>query len=78
VSAAAVLLELAAVGITVDAIDGQIRCRHREGALSHELAARVRAQRDEILSLLADPDAFRVAMAIEIFDAEPVDPAGQL
>jgi hypothetical protein len=76
-SAAAVLLELAAAGITVDAIDGRIRCRHPEGALTHELAVRVRAQRDEILRLLADPDAFRVAMAMEIFDAEPVDAAGQ-
>ena len=71
-SAAAVLLELAAAGITVDVVEDRIRCRHPEGVLSADLAARVREQRDAILGLLADPDAFRMAVAMEIFNAEPV------
>ena len=70
-SAAGLLLELAARGIGVDAHDGMVRCRHRHGALPDELAARVRARRDEVLALLADPDALRLAAVWELFGAEP-------
>ena len=70
-SAAALLLELRARGIEIDVVDGQIRCRHAPGALPAELAGRVRAQRGEVLALLADPDALRLAVAQAIFDAVP-------
>ena len=70
-SAAALLLELLARGIAVDAVDGKIRCRHAPGALPAELADRIRDCRDGVLALLADPDALREAAAREIFDAEP-------
>jgi hypothetical protein len=73
VSAASVLLELLERGIAVDVVMGKIRCRHGDGVLSPGLAARVREHRAEILALLADPDALRLTMAAEIFDAEPVD-----
>ena len=69
-SAVGLLLELAALGIRVDAVDGQIRCRHSAGALPAELAERVRARRGAVLALLADPDELRAAMARELFDAE--------
>lgn len=72
-SAAELILELMERGVAVDVVNGQIRCRHAEGALSPGLAARVRANREEILALLVDPDAFRLAMAMAIFDAEPID-----
>lgn len=70
VSAAGLLLELRHRGIEVDAVDGRIRCRHAPGALPAELAVRVRARRGEVLALLIDPDALRVAVAAAIFDAE--------
>ena len=69
-SAAALLLELRARGIEVDAADGKVRCRHAPGALPAELAARVRGRRDEVLLLLADPDALLVAVARGLFAAE--------
>lgn len=72
-TAAAVLLELLARGVAVDAVGGYLRCRHAEGALSPGLAARVREHREAILALLADRDALRLAMATAIFDAEPVE-----
>jgi hypothetical protein len=72
VSAAEVLLELLERGIRVDAVEGRIRCRHAEGVLTPGLAARVREHRFEILALLADRNALRLAMVAEIFDAEPV------
>ena len=75
-SAAEVLLELLEHGIGVDAVDGRIRCRHAEGALSPGLAARVREHREEILALLVDRDALRLAMATAIFDGEPLDRDG--
>jgi hypothetical protein len=69
VSAIELLLELRRRGIAVDAVGGKVRCRHRPGALPAELAARVRAQRAEVLALLADPDALREAAARAIFGA---------
>ena len=72
-SAADVLLELLERGIEVDALDGRVRCRHTAGALSSGLAARVREYREEVLALLEDPNALRLAMAAAIFDAEPVE-----
>ena len=68
-SAAALLLELRARGIAVDAADGMIRCRHVPGALPAELGERVRARRGEVLALLADPDALRADAAALIFAA---------
>jgi hypothetical protein len=73
VSAAEVLLELLEHGIEVDTVGERVRCRHTEGALSPGLAARVREHREEILALLADRDALRLAMATAIFDGEPLD-----
>jgi hypothetical protein len=73
VSAAGVLLELLEREIAVDAVAGQIRCRHAAGALSPGLAARVREHRDEILALLGDRDTLRLTMAAAIFDAEPAE-----
>jgi hypothetical protein len=73
VSAADVLLELLERGIEVGAVDGRIRCRHAVGALSPGLAARVSEHREEILALLADRDALRLAMVAAIFDGEPMD-----
>ena len=70
-SAVGLLLELRARAVAVDAVDGKIRCRHAPGALPAELAERVRARREEVLALLADPDALREAAAREIFDAAP-------
>ena len=70
-SAPALLLELRARGVAVDAAHGKIRCRHKPGALPPELAERVRARRGEVLALLADPDSLRLAAARGIFDAEP-------
>ena len=70
-SAVELLLELRSRGVAVDAVGGKIRCRHTPGALPAELAERVRARREEVLALLADPDALRVAAAQEMFDAEP-------
>ncbi len=79
-SAAGLLLELRARNIAVDAVDGHIRCRHRPGALPEELAARVRARREEVLALLADPEALREAAARAIFaavaDGEEAAPDG--
>lgn len=69
-SAVGLLLELRALDIAVDIMDGQVRCRHAPGALPAELADRVRARRDEVLALLADPDALRAAVARALFDAE--------
>ena len=69
-SAAGLLLELRARGIEVDAVGGRIRCRHAPGVLPPALAARVRARREEILALLADPEALREAAARAIFGAE--------
>ena len=69
-SAAALLLELRARGIAVDAVEVMVRCRHAPGALPAELAARVRARRGEVLALLADPDALRAEAAALIFAAE--------
>ena len=68
-SAAGLLLELRARGVAVDAVDGMVRCRHAPGALQSELAARVRARREEVLALLADPDALRAEAAALIFGA---------
>jgi hypothetical protein len=76
VSAAGVLLELLEHGIAVDHVEGRIRCRHAADALSPGLAARVREHREEIMALLADPNALRLAMAAAIFDAEPVEGDG--
>ncbi len=75
-SAAHVLLELIEHGIRVDVVDGRVRCRHTAGALSPGLAARVKEHREEILALLADQDALRLAMATAIFDGESVDSDG--
>ena len=68
-SAAGLLLELTALGIEVDAHGGMVRCRHAPRTLPAELAARVRARRQEVLALLADPDALRLAAARELFGA---------
>jgi hypothetical protein len=76
VSAAAALLELLERGVAVDAVEGRIRCRHADGALPPGLAARVREHREEILALLIDRDALRLAMAAAIFDAEPIESDG--
>jgi len=71
VSAVALLLELRAQGIAVDAAGDRVRCRHRPGALPADLADRVRAHRAAVLALLADPDALRAAAAEAVFDAAP-------
>jgi hypothetical protein len=72
VSAVGLLLELGQRGVAVDAAGGRIRCRHAPGALPGELAEQVRVARGEVLALLGDPDALRVAAAAAVFDAEEV------
>jgi hypothetical protein len=70
VSAVKLLLELRDHHVVVDVVEGQIRCRHRPGALPTGLAERVRARRGEILALLAEPDALREAVARLLFGGE--------
>ena len=71
-SAIIVLLNARRAGIVIDAVGGRLRCRARSGVLTPEMQRRLRAHRDELLALVADPDALRYAAAQEIFDAEPV------
>lgn len=66
-SAVAVLLDLAQRDIRVDLVGDRIRCRYAPGALAPELAGRVRARRREVIELLADPNALRLAAAQAIF-----------
>lgn len=71
--AAEVILELMERDVEVTAIRGQLHLRHADDALPAGLVARVREQKPEILSLLADPEELRLAMAMAMFDAEIVD-----
>ena len=71
-SAAALLADLTAVGITLR-VEGQaLRFRAPAGTMTAARLAELREHKAEIVRLLADPDALRMAVATAIFDGEPV------
>ncbi len=77
-SAEALLADLRARGVAVEAVDGRLRCRARPGTLTPSVLDRLRADREAVLAALADPavpdrspersaaeEAARIAAAIE-------------
>ena len=71
-SAAALLADLAAAGVVLWADGDALRYRAPAGTMTADRLDLLREHKTEIVRLLADPDALRLAVAIVIVEAEPV------
>ena len=71
-SAVAVLTELAAAGVVFSAEGDRLRYRAPTGTMTADRLRLHREHKAEIIRLLPDADELPVALALAIFDAEPV------
>ena len=70
-SAGDVLAELVAAGVVLSADGDRLRYRAPAGTMTADRLGRLRASKADVLRLVADPEALRVAVAAALFDAEP-------
>ena len=72
----ALIDDLLDAGVRLAVEGGRLVSRGRPGAVTPALADAVRANRDALLALLHDGEAFRAGYAAWLFDAEPLVPRG--